>query len=155
MAKRNKKHASAKHTQTTGIALLHACGIGTALGVVLLLVMAVILSFAVLKSATPGAVIRPAAMICVFACGYWGALAGAKKAAAADCNPHAGGLCVYGVLALLMLIVSLFVSNAEESGAVHRLIPMGVLTIACALGGLTAVWHRPSQKRKLKKLMRR
>lgn len=154
MTKRIKKHTSTKHTQTTGIALLHACGIGTALGAALLLIMAVMLSFAALKSASPGNVIRPAAMICLFACGYGGALTGAKKAAAFDCNPHAGGLCVLGMLALLISVGSLFVKNGEEAGVLQRLLPMGVLAVACVLGSLTAAFHRPNQKRRLKKLMR-
>lgn len=154
MTKRNKKRSPAKHTQTIGVALLHACGIGTALGVALLLIMAVMLSFAALKSSSPSNVIRPAAMICLFACGYGGALAGAKKAAAFDCNPHAGGLCVFGTLALLILVGSLFVKNGEEIGVMQRLMPMGVLAIACVLGSLTAAIHRPNQKRQLKKLMR-
>jgi|GEM_PF-1331926 len=155
MTKRNKARAQRNHSQTAGLALLHACGIGTALGAALLLIMAVLLSFAVLKSPSPGSVITPAAMICVFACGYGGALAGAKKASAAECNPHVGGLCVFGALTLLVLIVSLFFKNGEGAGAAQRLLPMGVLAVSCALGSLTAAFHRPNQKRKLKKLMKR
>lgn len=155
MTKRNKKHPQTNRTQTTGEAVLRACGIGTALGIALLLLMAVVLSFAVLKSASPSDVIRPAAMICVFACGYGGALAGAKSASASDCNPHVGGLCVFGALALLLSVVSLFFANGEDTGVLQRLLPLGVLAVACALGSLTAVLHRPSQKKQLKKLMRR
>ncbi len=155
MTKRIKKHNPTKHTQSTGVTLLHACGIGASLGMALLFIMAIILSFAVQKSATPSTVIRPAAMICLFACGYGGALAGAKKASAAEQNPHVGGLCVFGTLTLVVLIVSLFVKNESGASVLQHLLPLGVLSVACALGSLTAAWHRPSQKKQLKKLMRR
>lgn len=154
MTKRTHKRTQKQHTQTAGMTLLHACGIGTALGIALLLVMAVMLSFAVQKSETPNSVILPASMISLFACGYGGALAGAKKASASDCNPHLGGLCVFGALALIVLLVSLFVKNGDAN-ALTRMLPLGVLLVSCLSGSLTAALHRPSQKRQLKKLMRR
>ena len=154
MTKKPHKNPQKQRTQSAGITLLHACGIGTALGTALLLVMAVLLSFAVQKSETPSTVMLPAAMICLFACGYGGALAGAKKASSSDCNPHLGGLCVFGALAILVLLVSLFVKNGDAN-ALTRLLPIGVLAVSCLSGSLTAALHRPSQKRKLKKLMRR
>lgn len=154
MTKRIRTHTKKQLAPQTGISLLKACGIGTALGITLLLIMAVMLSFAALKSATPSNVIRPAAMICLFACGYGGALTGAKYASSAGQNPYAGGICVFGMLIMIILIGSLFVPNGSATVWQH-LLPLGVLAAACLLGSLTAALHRPSQKRQLKKLMRR
>lgn len=153
--KQNTKRISKKNNEPIGMQLLRAGGIGALLGVCLLFGLAVLLSLLALKSATPNTLVFPIALIAVFACGYGGALLGAKKAASCGQNPYFGGLAVLGILFLLTVLLSLFFPSAEGRTALHRFMPTLVLLISTILGSLTAALHRPSQKRRMKKLMKR
>ncbi len=151
-AGRKKTRRKPERAGTGGNALLRAGGAGFLLGVGLLFAFALLLAGAALKSPSPQAIVFPAAMIAVFAGGYGGALLSAKKAAGAGLNPFLGGLVAGGALLLFLFALSLFFPSSGERGALHRFAPLLVLLIAAALGSLTAAAHRPSQKRKLKKL---
>lgn len=136
-----------------GNALLHASVGGFLLGVLLLFGIAFLAAFAALKSATPQSMVFPASLLATAAGGYGGALLGAKKAAKQDANPFLGALAAGGALLLFVLFLSLFLpSPAGARNLLHRFAPLLLLPVASALGGLTVASHRPSQKRRLKKL---
>lgn len=155
MNKRNTKRLPKTNSAPLVTRLLFAGLAGSLLGIALLFASAVLFSFAALKSAVPGALVLPASLAAVFACGYGGALLGAKRASASDCSPYQGGLAVFVLLSLFILLLSLFFANADGQTALQRLLPLLVLLLSAALGSVTAVMHRPKHSRKLKKLLKR
>ena len=132
--------------------MLKAGGTGFLVGMGLLLALAAGGAFLGLKSAAPGGMAAPAAVVALFAGGYMGALLAGKMAQKAGMNPYLGGLTCGGMMLLLLVAGSLFFTDAEEKTAWSRLLPLGLLLLSTLLGGFTAAVHRPGNKRKLKRL---
>lgn len=133
-------------------ALLRAGAAGFLLGVLLLFLLASLGTFAALKSSEPQSMVFPVSLLAVVVGGYGGALLGAKTAKTQDSNPFLGSFAAGVSLLLFLLLLSLFFPSPEKSSLLQRLSPLFVLPVAAALGGLTVASHRPSQKRRLKKL---
>lgn len=133
--------------------LLLAGGTGLLCGMAVMVVIALLGAYLSLQTGTPQAMVLPSALAAVFAGGYLCAFWGAKKSKQGEWNPYAGGFTAGGMFLAVMVLVSLFVPAGENQTALTRFAPLLTLLAATLLGSLTAAVHRPSGKRKMKKLM--
>lgn len=133
--------------------LLTAGGTGLLLGVAVMMAVACVGAYLSLQTQTPRTMALPVAVAAVFLGGFCCAFLGAKKGAKGEWNPYAGGCTAGGMLLAAIVLVSLFVPAGENQTALTRFAPMLALLAATLLGSLTAAVHRPSGKRKMKKLM--
>ena len=132
--------------------MLTAGGTGLLWGVVAMIAVAFLGAYLSLQTQSPQGMTLPVALAAMFAGGYLCAFLGAKQGKKGEQNPFASGLVAGGMFLAVVILVSLFVPDGEAT-AVTRLAPVAVLLAATLLGSLTAAVHRPSGKRKMKKLM--
>ena len=121
-------------------------------GIVAMVVVAFLGAYLSLQTQSPQGMTLPVALAAIFVGSYLCAFLGAKQGKKGEQNPFVAGLVAGGMFFALVILVSLFVPDGETT-AVTRLAPVLALLAAILLGSLTAAVHRPSGKRKMKKLL--
>lgn len=146
---KNKKRKSADPSQNQKGVFVSAL-IGGGIGFALIMLLALVSPFVLLGFSNPNATVLPITAACVFLGGLSGATVSARGCKA---SPFAAGMLSAGVIAVPMVLISLFVGGSLWLAALGAV--LASLALSSFAGAYLTSRAGKSKKRNMKKALRR